>query len=76
MILNYIVQLVIALWALSEIILSVFRRARRGIDRMQDRGSFIILYSAIFVGIALVILLTSQRWAHINLNFKPYRYRI
>jgi hypothetical protein len=25
------------------------------------------------VGIALAILLTSQRWTHINLNFKPYR---
>jgi len=73
LILKYIVQLVIALWALSEILLSVFRRARRGIDRMQGHGSFIILYRAIFVGIALAILLTSQRWTHINLNFKPYR---
>jgi hypothetical protein len=41
---------------------------------VHDLGSFVIIYGGIFVGIALAILLTSQNWAHINLNFKPYRY--
>jgi len=69
LVINYIVQLVIALWALSELLLSIFARARRGVDRVQDRGSFVIIYGGIIVGIALAILLTSQKWAHINLNF-------
>jgi protein-S-isoprenylcysteine O-methyltransferase Ste14 len=71
MILNYIVQLVIGLWALGEIFLSIFVRARRGVDRVQDRGSFVILYSGIFVGIALAILirLTGLEWTHITLDF-------
>ena len=68
-ILNEIVKLVIALWALSELFLSIFARARRGVDRVQDRGSFVTIYGGIIVGIALAILLTSQKWAHINLNF-------
>ena len=71
MILNYIVQLVIALWVLSEILLSVFRRGRRGVDRVQDRGSFFILYGGIFIGVFLALLLKgiSPEWTHINLDF-------
>jgi protein-S-isoprenylcysteine O-methyltransferase len=73
LVLNNIVQLVIALWVLSEILLSIFARARGGPggsgDRVQDRASFFILYGGIFGGVALALLLTSQKWAHINLNF-------
>ncbi|MGD0004830.1 MAG: hypothetical protein ABSE06_11455 [Anaerolineaceae bacterium] len=60
--------------AQSEILLSIFACGKSGVDRVHDLGSFVIIYGGIFVGIALAILLTSQNWAHINLNFKPYRY--
>jgi protein-S-isoprenylcysteine O-methyltransferase Ste14 len=69
LLLNDIVQVVIILWVLSEILLSIFARARRGPDRLQDRSSFFVLYAGIFMGVALGILLRGQRWAHINLNF-------
>jgi len=67
--LNNIVQIVIALWVVSEILLSIFRRARSGPDKVQDRSSFYLLYGGIFLAVALAITLTRQMWAHINLNF-------
>jgi protein-S-isoprenylcysteine O-methyltransferase len=69
MVLNDIVQLVIILWVLSEVLLTIFVRARRGVAQSQDRVSFVILYGGIFVGVALAILLKTQRWADIHLNF-------
>ena len=69
MILNNLVQMVIILWVLSEVLLTIFVRAQRGVARSQDRVSFIILYGGIFLGVALAILLKSQKWAAINLNF-------
>jgi len=69
LVLNDIVKVVIVLWILSEVFLSFFVRARGGGDRVQDRGSFFILYGGIFAGVFLAILLTSQKWAHIDLNF-------
>jgi protein-S-isoprenylcysteine O-methyltransferase len=73
LILNDIVKLVIGLWVLSEFLLSIFARARSGPagggDRVQDRSSFLVLYGGIVGGVALALLLTSQQWAHINLNF-------
>ncbi len=69
MLLNDIVKIVIALWVLFEISLTIFVRARPGTDRLQDRGSVVIVYAGIFAGIGLGALLTGQRWAHINLNF-------
>ena len=68
-ILNNLVQMVIILWVLSEVLLTIFVRAQRGVARSQDRVSFIILYGGIFLGVALAILLKSQKWAAINLNF-------
>jgi protein-S-isoprenylcysteine O-methyltransferase Ste14 len=68
-ILNDLVQMVIILWVLSEVLLTIFVRAQRGVARSQDRISFIILYGGIFVGVTLAILFTRQKWAHINLNF-------
>jgi protein-S-isoprenylcysteine O-methyltransferase len=71
LILNDIVQLVIALWVLSEILLTIFVRAHSSSDRIQDRSSTIVLYSGIFVGIGLAVWIknTGPAWAHINFNF-------
>jgi protein-S-isoprenylcysteine O-methyltransferase len=72
LILNDLVQLVIILWVLSECLLSIFMRARRGRgDRVQDRSSFLVLYGGIFLGVALAILIRTKGpvWAHIDLNF-------
>ena len=72
MILNDIVKLVIGLWVLSELLLSIFVRARGASgDRTQDGGSFIVIYVGIFLGVGLAILFANigPRWAHIDLNF-------
>jgi protein-S-isoprenylcysteine O-methyltransferase len=71
LILNDIVQLVIVLWVISEILLTIFVRAQRGSDRIQDRSSTIVLYSSIFLGIFLAVLIknTGPQWTHIGLNF-------
>jgi protein-S-isoprenylcysteine O-methyltransferase Ste14 len=73
LILNDLVQLVIILWVLSEILLSIFLRARGGSggDQVQDRSSFFVLYGGIFVGVALAIIIRNKGpvWAHIDLNF-------
>ena len=73
MVLNDLVQLVIILWVLSEILLSIFMRARGGSggDQVQDRSSFFVLYGGIFLGVALAIVIRNigPVWAHIDLNF-------
>ena len=75
MILNDLVQLVIILWVLSEILLSIFMRARGGPggsgDQVHDRSSFFVLYGGIFLGVVLAIIIRNKgpAWAHINLNF-------
>lgn len=73
MLLNDLVQLVIILWVLSEILLSIFMRARSGQDgdQVKAHSSFYVLYGSIFLGVALAILFRNKGplWAHIDFNF-------
>jgi protein-S-isoprenylcysteine O-methyltransferase Ste14 len=69
MLLNYAVTVVLVVWIVSELVLTFSRRARGDSARIQDSGSFAILYGGIFLGVTLAVMARGQAWAHININF-------
>jgi protein-S-isoprenylcysteine O-methyltransferase len=64
--LRTLLWIVVVLFPLSEIALAVFRRAKKGAARVEDRGSMAVLWLVITVGVGLAIAAQWVPAAHLH----------
>jgi protein-S-isoprenylcysteine O-methyltransferase len=73
MTLGTLLGIVVVLFPISEIALAVFRRARRGAARVEDRGSMAVLWLVITFGVGLAIAAQWVPAARLHLSSEPRR---
>ena len=56
-------NLLVALWFVSEVVMGLVKRARRGSSSVHDRGSFAALWITIGVGVTGGVVLQFVAWA-------------
>lgn len=56
-------NLLVALWFVSEVVMGLLRRARRGSSTVHDRGSFATLWITIGMGVTAGVVLQFVTWA-------------